>query len=818
MKSLRCSIFVCLLVLSACFDQTDKGKTSSASSVPTSKITFTGAQQASNVVTGVSIQWSSGGTGVDSYRVYKVSGGTSTLIATLPSTASSYIDGNVTWGQVYNYTVKLVDSNGLEDSNTKVVSSLSWGGIASVNALSRTSLLVTFNGIAPVADKIRIYIQPASGGARTLVGTATGSDLTYQIDNLNIGYTYKITAQAYLNSLGKEDGNSLNFSAATKTYGYDDDGLNLKGYRSVSNLRAFGDAPGAPISPTLAARTPQSKQIELMWPAFFGLSDPTTEYVVVRTQAGAAIDTSVATPCTPTSVTTCRACRVAGSGILTCKDTQIAAPPARYDYAIALIQKSGGQEWVEAIPSDKASQFKITVQVPPSNMVLVQRDAVNREMCGTMGLTSDPLNHNRCPYSGLAATPYSTGPNKPPLTFDPGYYDFGYNLFVDRFEAACNWTRVADGGNCSSTGSSGDCIGTSDPSPIQGSVGQVYWTVRTASTTAARCWVKTASGWLSSSSSPSIEYTTKDYQDKIMTSDPAPGFRPPFSYVYAQQASLLCNAKTDPYYGPKRLPRVREKVAFLAWPTDLGDPYYLTNTVISQIKSGNVTLTSKCNTGSSTSNSSTGPWSNPYNPTSIAEILTPGNEGADSGQLQSGAANFRRNLFIGSYTSADCVSRYGVQDGVGNAQEISSDIWESYLTTTPDVQTFVGGISPFDNGNRDLAGIRMDGVFGFGGASVVFGSGMPYASTTGINTFMVPLGLPLATNSSVYTPRANVAYLNDYFSWGSSGASTAYPYARSIIYGGRVDSSTGAGRWNLDFSSTQGLWEYTGFRCTLPAE
>ena len=66
------------------------------------------------------------------------------------------------------------------------------------------------------------------------------------------------------------------------------------------------------------------------------------------------------------------------------------------------------------------------VIVPPLNMVLVHRWIANQEMCGQMGIATDPLHNYRCPYTG----PGGAG----------GYFDLGASIFVDAYELGCNYT------------------------------------------------------------------------------------------------------------------------------------------------------------------------------------------------------------------------------------------------------------------------------------------------------------------------------------------------------------------------------------------
>ncbi|MBX3035088.1 MAG: hypothetical protein KF865_14310, partial [Bdellovibrionaceae bacterium] len=740
--------------------------------------------------------WPTAGSAAQSYRIYRVTAGQRVLITTVGPSATTYIDGSTYWGQIYNYQVNLVDQLGLEDSNTKVVSALAWGGISSVTTTSRTSLQVNFVSPTPLVDQVRVYIEPDNGsGVKTLVATLTGNDVTYTITGLRTGYKYKVSAQAYVASLNKEDGNTVTFPAVTNTEGYHVEGPSPFAYRNVLNIRAFGDSAGAPVSSISALRTPNARQVEVIWYSFYGKASPSTEYVLIRAAEGRTIDTSVTNSCTIASQDSCRVCRVSGTGVLMCRDTQIAASPARYEYAIALVQKSGGDEWVEPLPVDNSfGYFKLLVPIPPSHMVLVQRDAANHEICLTMGSPSDPSHHNRCAYLGIGAVPYSTGHNKPPLVFDAGYYDFGYNLFVDRYERSCNWTSQADGGKCGAGGTDGDCIHDTGAAPA-GTIGKIGDTFYDAGT--GLCYLKSSDSTWSRSWENSPTSLLKNSTNQNVGSK----FLPALGGLTVYGAAATCSAVTDPVYGQFRLPRMREKQVFLAWPTETDDPYYLSNWAA--IEHGSTAVSSRCIVSAAALGAA---------PADLSTLVS------ENRSAQTNTANVAAAV-IGSAISADCQSRYGVQDGIGSKGESTNDAISTLLTTAPDVRTYVGGFSYFDNGNRDLNGIRFDGDFAAGGSSFVVGTTYTFQDTR-VNTLAVTLGLPLVTTSNIYTPRNNINTNSDAFlPFNSTYMSNYSPYSRTFLYGGTGQNSTNAGRWFLVYAypPDRQSSDY-GFRCVLPAE
>jgi len=815
-------VFIAALFVftTGCLEQTNQASKTSGSSDQVSSIVFSGASSAKNVVTGIQVNWPTISTGVIGFNIYRVENSKKVLKASVPASTSSYIDGDVLWGSVYNYIVKAVDEDGLEDANTKRVSSLSWAGISQVTAQGRESLKVQFGAAAAIVDEIRIYLEPSGGGSKTLVATASGNDLSVTLTGLKVGYAYKVSAQAYISSLGKEDGNEIEFDGRTKTYGFDDDVPLVKGYQSVYYVRAFGESPTAPVSTDMPERTPQATIVELIWPAFVGLSDPTTQYVVTRVAADREMNNQVTTACSVTTLDSCRVCKVSGAGALSCKDENVGASPARYYYAISLVQKdsSTSEEWVESFPSDSGRKFQLLVPIPPANMVLIQRDSVNYEICKLMGKSSDPTNYNRCEYTGVGATTYSTGNGKPALNLSSGYYDFGYNLFVDRFENGCNWTSAAMGGKCGAGGTSGDCFGTSTPSNSIGQPGDIYFiSPYSTAGSVSRCLYKGATAWIDPFVSGT--YFSTSVSSNYITNAPGTSSHhiPPIANLYVYQAAQLCEMQTDSNYGSKRLPRRREQFAYSAWPTDSGDPYYRSTTTVSMIEDSSIAYTgSQCNTYAG---------EHPYIPASLADILDPNNEAVDSPTVMGVApSGVGLRLFIGSKASAECQSRYGVQDAIGNVQEYLSDEVSTYYNEGPDkYNQWLGiSVSNFDSGNRDWASIKFDGNFGIGGSSWASGTtpDVTFSGSTLIRSVAVPLGLPLATTSTVYTSKSSVNLAGDsvqiYFPAASSLGAT-----RAIIAGGTIGKVTGYGRWFINIASfnvTSDIGNTTGFRCVLPAE
>ena len=466
------------LVLSGCLQEPVR-TAASTSSVSW----FEGIKTAKNLggyPASIKVSWDRPSKPVSGFRVYGLVYDTASktnkwdILEEPSSDASSYIHSDLAAGQIYSYRVRALDIDGAEDSNDKQMSSVAFDGIASARANGKTTATVTLNTSTGAFDEVRIYAQPSrTGGTKTLVATARGNVDTVSITGLHSGVKYKFFASAYMNYLGAEDGNEAFIESQTTSDGFGTGATTdtTYTYRGVMAVKAVGDAPNAPAEP-------RARQVSLTWPAFNGAAG-TTKYRVIRASASTSVDTTTTTACSSGVSSSCIvSCTNSGSGPQTCVDTTVAAPPMTYHYVITLLKSDSatGEVWVEELPLANASDFYVRVTIPSAYMVLVQRDAANYDMCAILGTTPNPRKHQRCTYSGVGATPYNSGPGKPALSFDNGYYDFGYNLLVDRFKTACNWTR-----NSSACGANG-CIGTNSasgagPSALIGNVGDVYFSL-----------------------------------------------------------------------------------------------------------------------------------------------------------------------------------------------------------------------------------------------------------------------------------------------------------------------------------------------------
>ena len=763
---MKISIYLLILssfILTSCFDQNKSSSNSSTEKSETSLINETnwkGAKTALNKISGIHIQWDTPSIPVKSFKIYRLQGRKLDLLATLAANTNGYIDGTVTWGVIYNYVVRAIDTNDVEDQNLSKVTALAWGGISSATGVGRNSIRVEFSNPSSVVDEIRIYLKPKVGGEKELVHTADGSETTIDlIDNIRPGFEYVVSAQAYVSSLQKEDGNEAEFEVTTLTLGYHDDVSSNAKWMNLNNVRAFGASPTSPVHPNFPDKSPRDRLVELVFNSFNGLG-PTSRYVVTRAIEGQPLVTNVDAPCEVGVKSSCRvkctdsSFEISGVGGIVCRDRKVDQSPARYRYTISLVHSDNSFEWVEPVPQNQLQQFSVLVPIPPNNMILVQRDAANYEMCAQMNLPPDPKKNNRCPYTGIGATPYNAGPFRPPLNLESGFYDFGYNLFQDRYTMSCNWTSQSEGGMCGVGPTAGDCIEINTaavtPANNRGKDGDVMLSLASNDN---RCYFKMDGVWRLSRQVPEFVADARVHFRTMYTSIPKLAGKKLSTmndYINHHTADVMCRAHVDPNYGEKRMPRLREVKAYNAYATLSGDLYGMTyNQALTIRAGGNFDSTNgfRCSTNLNGVNY-------PY-PTDMNQMLSPSNELM---VVFTGGIRYGADFVIGAEANQDCITRYGAHEVFSNRWSWTSDTWS---WNKPSL-TLKGMNSRFDNGNfdlmRDINGGQSGFVMNHSNASTTGTSSNSWYTLnwhTDVKFIAIPLGLPILNSGvSSYLPRA----------------------------------------------------------------
>jgi hypothetical protein len=529
-------------------------------------------------------------------------------------------------------------------------------------------------------------------------------------------------------------------------------------------VRAWGAAPNAP------AGSPTSDTVALAWEPRAAPS-----YAVVRAQCAVAIDPATIVPCTATTTDACLACTSTSTA---CRDDHALPSPARVRYQV-FVADAGGT----ATSSPDDTDFVVDVPTPPPNMVLVHRASVNREMCDLLASPTDRTQRHRCGYTGIGAVPLRAHPDSPDLGLPTGFYDFGYDLFVDRWEAGCNWTHTADGGMCGPGGTPGDCEG--DTPGAFGVTGNVFY-----SPVHSHCFVFTGGGW---GEVFSVAATDGATAAQAYINDPGSTHdHPAISWMNAKAASAICGSVSVPGYGTKRLWRQREFVAAGAFQRLPADPEPQTLADIQTIESGvNHPVNHGCNVLTHDGVPSTGFRSGD-------ELARDTNESIDP-------AEDPETFVLGSSATLACTSRYGVQDMIGNMLETTSDQFASCGSGV----TCIGEASQYDAGNRDLEGFPLDGVIGNGPNIVA----SPLESAPKV---ALTMALQLAASAPYGETPDPVQLRNDQ----SELFETGPVFERMGNSGGTFAYNTSAGRFSTDFGgsvdggSSDSSW---GFRCVVAA-
>ncbi len=453
----------------------------------------------------------------------------------------------------------------------------------------------------------------------------------------------------------------------------------------------------------------------------------------------------------------------------------------------------------QVVETASAPVDNLRIVIPPSNKALIHRYMANIDICTELGLGFS--SYFSCSYTGPG------GENN-------SFYDFGYDggngydLLVDRFEVGCPY---GDSTACSIGGVDQDCIDSDDPTllGIIGNDGSYFYNRRTGA-----CYERVAGVW--------GVVTTLSSKGNMV-------YLPPLVNVTQSDVDTTCRDAsfnetltidgiiTNPSARPLQR---REQIIASKW--DLS----MSSSMISTIESGSDLLNnSRCN-----SNFASGIL--------FSDMDLP--EGDDSLSATNSNVNNMRNLISGSKTTIKCISKYGIQDLVGNVRELVSDRMNCnsdyfctditpalhdgtnnyfYLDTHVDFYDFNYGVVP---------GIQLgpcadedaSGVCGDLGDTIpldrwVFENGDYDASK-----FFLPMGLPAVDNISTVAMGAidiNPSYLHgDEIDINAQTINAASQIGVFTTGGSYFSGGGSAGRYTLEMIDSGASDYYTGFRCATP--
>jgi hypothetical protein len=420
---------------------------------------------------------------------------------------------------------------------------------------------------------------------------------------------------------------------------------------------------------------------------------------------------------------------------------------------------------------------ELEVFTPSNNTALVHRWMANQDMCKLLGESAqiDRTKNYQCPYTGpgnLGYTGAATG---------SGYFDFGSSYLVDSYESGCNYSLTS----CAA----GPCLGTVVPTASDGDVvGAVFFNRGDS-----KCYIKTdPTTWVDAENATQAELVT-------MTTNMAGN--PALTMVGQDAASLACQGFSIPNIaGVKNLLSRKLFIASAAWDDSISIYDY-------GVMETGVSL----DTGNGYCNSDQGnglDWAAETN-------AIPNNYELITGFPASNAWALR----TGSVATKNCVSKYGIQDLIGNAWEINSDDIQSNTDGTA-----VGLASISDATNTDFKDVQFSTQALIADPSSSGNAGyLKYAEM-----FLPTLGIPLSNGTpSWYQARTfgsgagqfDSTILNDDYDMSWFISSTI----RSVSSGGSFAENFLTGSPNGRFAflaavTITGEGNNVGFRCSIPVK
>lgn len=391
----------------------------------------------------------------------------------------------------------------------------------------------------------------------------------------------------------------------------------------------------------------------------------------------------------------------------------------------------------------------VRVLTPPNNMALVHRWMANLTMCETLNKKGIPVtdggidarNNYRCQYAGPGNTDIA----------GTGFYDFGKDLLVDRYEVGCNYSpspacngtfdnscigdeeptlsgvtaeddaiyynrgngkcyvrknfawnevgfRCEFSSNCG--GGAANCVGDGHPTTADGggplataANGSFYY-----DRVGDKCYISTdfaTNTWrevLGNSSSINLN---------LLMANANSAQNPPMVFVTQKEAASMC------FHSPtvtglvgvtqnrleRQLPTRKEHLIFSQWNQE-----DLTATTIATMETGlSINSSSKCNSSSASGLESF--FSDSPKPSSSVLYTLPGTNTSQIRSLMTGSNGKNLNTF----GTELCQSKFGIQDAIGN---VSEWVVERMKCTTP---TNCQGVST--SHSSDVALIDADSGF-----------------------------------------------------------------------------------------------------------
>jgi hypothetical protein len=472
------------------------------------------------------------------------------------------------------------------------------------------------------------------------------------------------------------------------------------------------------------------------------------------------------------------------TGGITYDDASTISSGDSFYVALAVVPTKLDEEIYPSNTPDRA----LEVVIPPDNMALVHAWIANKAYCTKTGQTADRSNNYRCRNTGLGGK----------LDTGVWYHELETHTLVDIYEAGCPYQHLEDTRTVLATGiqddvhyerDTGECVYSDDTNwqPFDATIAAVATVIPNA----ARL--------------------------------------PPLVGLTRATAQAVCEAQTPTCSGAacagawagivRELPTRSESLRIADWETSYTAP--LTAEAIED--SANHTSTFACNTKGIDQAANRFAFGDPS--FSATSSFMPG---SPSSSIYS--------FLTGSSAAANCASRYGALDMVGNVAEWQADVYsctDGGTTASCEMLAPVQAAASLVNDDSSAANNSLGVTYAFDG-SVQNGPQLTkdvaatIASlfTADVDRLYVAAGLPFVDDSGVPHPsiglprigtiappasQGTAIFSSDSYLMSWNGVSANY----AMVHGGNWESLAGAGRFSFELMDATETSTKVGHRCVM---
>lgn len=605
--------------------------------------TFAGIASVDNeTASSLRVNWSDYA-GEQGYNVYNVSSGSYVYVATVGVDVTAYTVTGLTADTTYTFAVKWINSNGVEDSNTATdggttLGAMTFTGIDNITSVTASSMVLNWTHDA---DAVTYKVQRIDGAVATDIALIQAPTDYYTVSGLssNTSYTWRVRAT---DTTGIYDSNTVTDTETTSSVN-----ITHNGWKHVY-------AVGKETNWVTGGTDVATPEIELWWYDMTPSSGTVSTYTVYRSSD----------PTGPFTTEATGALTDNGDGTWKMVFTDEGSLAEGTAYFYKVVPTVGGTEYIPDGTSP-VDHTVIRIVTPYENEGLVHRWITNAEMCDQYNRGIDDTgeskrvdfsNNYRCEYDGVSAI----------LDGGTHYYDIEHDLMVDRFEMGCNVSKSACDSHTVGGTTTTDCVGnynsttvwaSPEPSAAQYSVAYNKYTSNQQNS----CFIQLNSGtdnnWyrIDQLTNNQLASSGDNLGSYMYTNKRGAA---PINYATQENFHHICGTqeKSITIDGTssnltKRLLRRKEYMPSSLWTESLS------SADINNIEGQGAF--EPCDTSYGSHPARTG-YDSDYNPT---ESVWP----SSSGKFLSIGSNATTT------STKSCMSRFGMQDMVGNMEEIASD-------------------------------------------------------------------------------------------------------------------------------------------------